>query len=105
MPDSRTSPRNSPQVRRSVLLWAGVTIALWAGLPLAMYLSHWQWFGWMPRVGPPPPPPGAVMPPHPHGGPPDMVLTMASFLVMSSVLMAVVLWMVSLRPHNSHSQK
>jgi len=85
--------KHSPEVRRTVLLWAAVTMALWAALPLAMYWSHWQWFGWMPRVTGP-------VPPHEHGlhsGPPAYLINMATLLLMSAVVMAVVLWLLSLR--------
>jgi hypothetical protein len=88
-------------IRRSVLLWVAVTLALWAALPVAMYLSHWQWFGWMPRIAPPPPAPKTILAPGTHLNPSPLFLTMASLLVMSSVVMAVVLWMVSLRQQGS----
>jgi hypothetical protein len=85
--------KHSVEVRRTVLLWAAVTMALWAALPLAMYWSHWQWFGWMPRVTNPVPPHPYV----PHAGPPGYLINMATLLLMSAVVMAVVLWLLSLR--------
>lgn len=80
-----------------MLLWAAVTGALWAALPLAMYLSHWQWFGWMPRMSSHAPAVAATQQPSAHS---SMMLSMASFLLMSSVLMAVVLWILSLKSRN-----
>jgi hypothetical protein len=64
-----------------------------------MYLSHWTWFGWMPRLGgpQPPPAPGTVLPPHVHATASPMLVNMATMLVMSSVVMAVVLWLVTMR--------
>jgi hypothetical protein len=79
-----------------VLLWVAVTMALWATLPLAMYLSHWQWFGWMPRITAASAPPNA---PHMHNGS-NTLISMMSLLLMSTVVMAVVLWLVSLRRHD-----
>jgi hypothetical protein len=90
--------RHNAQVKRSVLLWVTVTLALWAALPLTMYLSHWQWFGWMPRFGGTPPAPRSVLPPGVHSGSAPVMVSMVTFLVMSSVVMAVVLWVLSLRP-------
>jgi hypothetical protein len=89
-------------IRRAVLLWVTVTVALWAAIPVTMYLSHWTWFGWMPRVDMRPlPPPGTAPPPNPqpgaHLGPSPIILNMVTILVMSSVVMAVVLWLLSMR--------
>ncbi len=86
-------------IRRAVLLWVTVTLAMWAAIPVTMYLSHWTWFGWMPRVDVRPlPPPGTVLPAHAHpGGPSPMLVNMVTILVMSSVVMAVVLWLLSMR--------
>jgi|HubBroStandDraft_1064217.scaffolds.fasta_scaffold339762_2 hypothetical protein len=86
--------KHSTEVRRTVLLWAAVTMTLWAALPLAMYWSHWQWFGWMPRVTGPAPPP---RPPVLHSGPPAYLINMATLLLMSAIVMAVVLWLLSVR--------
>jgi hypothetical protein len=100
-PRTERSHHRSEHVRRSVLLWVAVTLALWAALPVAMYLSHWQWFAWVPRVGAAPPPPRTVLPPDVHTGPTPVWVNMASLLMMSSVLMAVVLWLLGLRGHRS----
>jgi len=86
-----------PHIRRAVLLWVTVTAALWAAIPVTMYLSHWTWFGWMPRIDAPQPA-GTIAPPHHgHATSTPMLVNMVTILVMSSVLMAVVLWMLSMR--------
>jgi hypothetical protein len=85
------------RTRTAVLLWAAVTIALWAALPLIPFSSHFTWFAWMPRHTPPGPPPAVG--PHgvPHQPHAPLMLEMLFLLVMSSIVMAVVLWINSIR--------
>ena len=85
--------KDIPQVRRTVLLWVAVTMAMWAALPLAMYWSHYQWFGWMPRTQPAFRP---VYEPHNHNSS-TILINMMTLLLMSTVVMAVVLWILSVR--------
>jgi hypothetical protein len=86
------------RIRKAVLLWVAVTALLWATFPLAPFFTNFTWFGWMPHdPAPVHQPLGSTLPPSPpHSGPGHMFQEMAILLIISSVLMAVVLWFEAL---------
>ncbi len=86
--------QHSARIRKAVLLWVAVTALLWATFPLAPFFTNFTWFGWMPHSPDPARAPfGSTLPPGPpHPGPSHMFQEMAMLLVISSIVMAVVLW-------------